>query len=196
MMDIRNSVCSIRSLYRCQEWIPVPVRHTPQIRTICVPYTEQICSSSGREITIFRPLKRSSCVAFFLQVCSLITVSSSRDESSFAGGTKMFFDQIIYLFLKNFLATGFLVNNKTEKFDQLSLIQIPFFSCNIVSFSSWSKRNVLVNRNESASRILYAVPEQCQLRSRPISNEESQDEHNSLLGSVPLSLSDRYFPQL
>ena len=90
-----------------------------------------------KKITIFWPLKRSSCVAFFLRVCSLITVSSSnRDDSSFAGGTKEFFGQIIYLFLKNFLVTGFFVNNKTEKFDQLSLIQIPFFSCDIVSFSS------------------------------------------------------------
>ncbi len=51
-----------------------------------------------------------------------------------------------------------------------------------------------MNRNESASRMLYAVPEQCQLGSRTVSDEESQDEHNSLLESVPLSLSDSDFP--
>lgn len=51
-----------------------------------------------------------------------------------------------------------------------------------------------MNRNESASRMLYDVPEQCQLGSRTVSDEESQDEHNSLLESVPLSLSDSDFP--
>ena len=48
-------------------------------------------------------------------------------RSSLAGGTKEFFCQIIYLFLKSFLMTGFFVNNKTESFDQFRLLRYHCF---------------------------------------------------------------------
>lgn len=124
--------------------------YSSPIRTICVPHTGQIWSSSGSGTTTFstfRPLKSSSCAAFFLRVCSRITVSpSNRDGSCSTSasskrfccpgissdllsleGPKSFFCQIIYLFLKSFLMTGFFVNNKTESFDQFRLLRYHCF---------------------------------------------------------------------
>ena len=56
-----------------------------------------------------------------------ILLSRNVIRSSFAGGTKEFFGQIIYLFLKCFLMTGFFVNHKAERFDQLSLFRYHCF---------------------------------------------------------------------
>ena len=56
-----------------------------------------------------------------------ILLSRNVIRSSLAGGTKEFFCQIIYLFLKNFLMTGFFVNNKTESFDQFRLLRYHCF---------------------------------------------------------------------
>ena len=119
------------------------------ITAICVPHIGQTCSSSGRGITtfsIFRSLKQSSWVAsfyayapgsrsllpekrslFYFRFIKEILLSQNVIGSSFTGWTEKLFDQIIYLFLKCFLMTGFFVNHKTERFDQLSLFPYHCF---------------------------------------------------------------------
>ena len=68
-----------RDIFGLMEW-------SPQWRiTSCSIELPVTCSSSGRGITTcstFSPLKSSSWVAFFLRVCSRITVSSSSKEGS------------------------------------------------------------------------------------------------------------------
>jgi len=77
-------------------------------------------------------------ILFHFRFVEEILLSRNVIGSSFAGRTKELFGQIIYLFLKSFLMTGFFVNNKTESFNQFRLLRIIVFSCDTVSFSSRS----------------------------------------------------------
>ena len=66
-------------------------------------------------------------ILFYFRFIEEILLSRNVIGSSFAGGTKELFGQIIYLFLERFLVTGFFVNNKTKRSDQLSLFRYHCF---------------------------------------------------------------------
>ena len=136
--------------------------YSSPIRTICVPQTGQIwSSSSGRGITTFstfRPLKRSSwgCLLFtgmFLDHSFFLPAGTDpvpfllhqRDSvvpniirSSFAGRAEKFFGKIVHLFLERFLVTGFFVNNRRRDLISSVCSDTIVFSCDTVSFSSLS----------------------------------------------------------
>ena len=70
---------------------------------------------------------RQRWILFHFRFIKEILLSRNIIGSSFTGRTKEFFCQIIYLFLKGFLVTGFFVNNKTERFHHLSLFRYHCF---------------------------------------------------------------------
>ena len=60
-------------------------------------------------------------ILFHFSFVEQILLSGNVIGSSFAGGTEKLFGQVVHLFLKHFLMAGLFVNNKTERFNQLSL---------------------------------------------------------------------------
>ena len=62
-------------------------------------------------------------ILFHFRFIKKVLLSWNVIGSSFAGGTEKLFGQVVHLFLKSFLMAGLFVNNKTERFDQLSLLR-------------------------------------------------------------------------
>lgn len=81
-MGISNSCGGIWSLYRWQEWNPIfsGGGHIPHI-----PDKSTFLSEKGWLLfSTFSPLKRSSCVTFFLRGCSRIIISSLNRDGSWS----------------------------------------------------------------------------------------------------------------